>query len=292
MNTRNMRIPSNKVRDIERYCFLELATLYDEREIRQMVYMLFEAYLGWDMAQFLMHRNGTINQSDLLKFHWAVEYLKQHKPIQQIIGYTDFADCRINVNEDVLIPRPETEEIVNHLCKENLDNSQILDVCTGSGCIAIALAKHFPTATVHAIELSEKALTTAQSNAKNNNVAVTFHQMDILNPEFQQWNNATKFNLIVSNPPYVKESEKAAMQPNVLDYEPEMALFVSDNDPLVFYQAIAKFALNHLAPHGQLVFEINETLGKETCEMLSQLGFTPALHKDFRDRDRMVIATL
>ena len=291
MNTRHMHIPSNKVRDIERYCFLELGNLYDEREIRQMIYMLFEAYLGWDMVQFLMHRGDTINQSDLLKFHWAVEYLKQHKPIQQIIGYTQFCNCHIEVNEDVLIPRPETEEIVNYICQHNYSNATILDICTGSGCIAIALAKHFPTAQVDAIEFSEAAIKKAKANAEKNQVAINIQQIDVLSKNFQQFKPQQSYQLIVSNPPYVKESERKFMQANVLDYEPEIALFVSDNDPLIFYRSIANFALTHLTPNGYLIFEINETLGNETCNMLNDLGFKSTLHKDFRDKDRMIIAT-
>ena len=292
MNTRNMHIPSNKVRDIERYCFLELAPLYPEGEIRQMIYMLFEAYLGWDKVQYLVHRGETINQSDLLKFHWAVEALKHQKPIQQVIGYTEFCDCHIEINEDVLIPRPETEEIVHHLLQSKIHPTTILDICTGSGCIAIALAKNLPNAKVSAIDVSERALATAQRNITHNQVNINLHQLDVLDASFQHWNPTATYDLIISNPPYVKESERANMQLNVLNYEPDLALFVSDNDPLIFYRNIAQFAQAHLTPHGQLVFEINEALGHETCEMLQSLQFNTTLKQDFRDKDRMVIATL
>lgn len=290
MNTRNMHIPSNKVRDIERYCYMELAHNYEEGEIRQMVYMLFEAYLGWDKVQYLLHRGETINQSDLLKFHWAVEALKENKPIQQVIGYTDFCDCRIEVNGDVLIPRPETEEIVNTLLNAHRNPKRVLDICTGSGCIAIALTKGLKDADVEAIDVSERALKVAQRNVTSNQVEVKLHQIDVLSEDFQQWSGEVKYDLIVSNPPYVKESERVAMQANVLNYEPELALFVSDHNPLIFYRVIAEFAVNHLNSQGRLVFEINEALGKETCEMLQSMGFKTNLKQDFRDKDRMVEA--
>lgn len=289
MNTTDMHIPSNKVRDIERYFHSELSGLYPEGEIAMFVTMLFEAFLGWSKAQFLLHRDETINQSDLLRFHWAVEDLKKHRPIQHIIGHTDFCDCKIAVSPDVLIPRPETEEILLSVIARVPMQARILDLCTGSGCLAIALAKMRPEAQVFAADISEKALQLAAKNASENKVTVTFTQCDILNDEPQL--PYSLFDLIISNPPYVKESERKEMESNVLDYEPEIALFVPDEDPLRFYRAIAQYARRHLSKEGLLVLEINESLGKETSKLLQDAGFDTTLQKDFRDKDRSIIAT-
>lgn len=292
MNTTNMRIPSNRVRDIEQYFRNELSDIYPEGEIKMFVRMLFEAFLGWDMAQLLLHREGTINQSDLLKFHWAVEDLKKHRPIQHIIGHTEFCGLRIEVSPEVLIPRPETEEILlQFLNNKNTQTAPaILDLCTGSGCIAIALSKYFPEANVFGVDVSKKALQMAQKNAKNNNVEVNFVRCDILLDEPPL--PCTTFDYIFSNPPYVLDSERKEVQENVLGHEPSLALFVPDNDPLLFYRALGLYASKHLTKEGQLILEINEHLGRETCQLLQSLGFTTRLNKDFRDKDRSIIATL
>ena len=285
MNTTDLHIPSNKVRDIERYFITELRDIYAEGEIRMFVRMLFEAFLGWSQTELLLRREETVNQSDLLRFHWAVEDLKRHRPIQHIIGWTEHCGCRIEVTKGTLIPRPETEEIVNWTINhfsgfKNQDSKiRILDLCTGSGCIAIALAKHLPQAQVTAVDISEKALDVAKRNAETNNVAVDFLQADILSP------------FTIHNPPYVMDKERAVMQPNVLDWEPAQALFVPDSDPLLFYRAIADIAANHLAPDGILVLEINEQLGYETAALFARHGFATTLHSDFRSKTRMLTAT-
>ena len=295
MNTTNLHIPSNKVRDIERYFITELRDIYAEGEIRMFVRMLFEAFFGWSQTELLLRREETVNQSDLLHFHWAVEDLKRHRPIQHIIGWTELCGCRIEVTKDTLIPRPETEEIVNwtinHFSRfKNQDSKiRILDLCTGSGCIAIALAKHLPQAQVTAVDISEKALAVANRNDETNNVAVDFLQADILSP-FTIHNS--QFTLIISNPPYVMDKERAVMQPNVLDWEPAQALFVPDSDPLLFYRAIADIAANHLAPDGILVLEINEQLGYETTALFASHVFATTLHSDFRSKTRMLTATI
>lgn len=294
-NTTHMHIPSNRVRDIERYIRTELDELYPEGELRMFTQMLFEAYMGWSTAQLLLHRDDTINQSDLLKFHWAVEDLKQYRPIQHIIGYTDFCDCRIAVSPDVLIPRPETEEIVlkaTELLNDsgaNVQEGNFLDLCTGSGCIAIALAKQFPKAKVYAVDISTKALDLAQKNAERNHVAVEFVQSDILQETFAL--PCPTFDLIISNPPYIQEKERCNMERNVLEYEPSLALFVPDKDPLKFYRAIGLYALQHLTCKGLLILEINEHLGSATCQLLQSIGFVTQLLQDFRGKDRSIIAT-
>lgn len=294
MNTTEMHIPSNRVSDIERYFHSELDALYGDGEVKMFIRLLFEAFLGWSRAELLTHRCDTVNQSDLLRFHWAAEDLKRFRPIQHIIGWTEFCGCRIEVDRNTLIPRPETEEIVNWTINhfsgfKNQDSKiRILDLCTGSGCIAIALAKHLPQAQVTAVDISEKALDVARRNASANNVAVDFLQADILSP-FTIHNS--QFTLIISNPPYVMDKERAVMQPNVLDWEPAQALFVPDSDPLLFYRAIADIAANHLAPDGILVLEINEQLGYETDALFASHGFATTLHSDFRGKTRMLTAT-
>ena len=289
MNTTDMRIPSNRVRDIERYMHAELDAQYGEEEVRVFVGMLFEAFLGWDRAHLLLHREGTIDQSDLLRFHWAVEDLRQWRPIQHIVGYTDFCGCRIRVTPDVLVPRPETEEMVSWLCAQRAAcvPDSILDLCTGSGCIAIALKKAFPEAAVTAVDLSPAALALARRNAEENGTAVEFVEADVL--EGLKGVNG-RYGLIVSNPPYVRESERAMMAANVLDYDPAMALFVPDDAPLRFYRAIGAFAAGHLAPQGLLALEINEALAAETCALLQSQGFSTEVHEDFRGKPRMVTA--
>jgi release factor glutamine methyltransferase len=295
MNTTDMHIPSNRVRDIERYVHTELAGRYPDGELRMFVYMLFEAFLGWDKTQLLLHRDDTINQSDLLRFHWAVEDLKQFRPIQHIIGHTDFCGLRIRVTPDVLVPRPETEEIVarltDWLASRQAGHPAILDLCTGSGCIAIALKHRFPSAQVTAVDISPAALTIARDNAAANHTDIHFVEVDVLY-SMQLDALSSSYDLIVSNPPYVMEHERANMQPNVLNYDPALALFVPDSDPLRFYRAIGQYAATHLAPQGLLALEINQALPAETAQLLQALGFDTQLHHDFRSNPRCITASL
>ncbi len=291
MNTRNLRFRSNRVRDIASLFHEELDGMYGGGEVGVFLDMLFEAFLGWDKVRLLTSREQTIDQSDLLRFHWALEDLKRHRPIQHIIGYTDFCGCRIKVNPDVLVPRPETEEIVNWIITNHssLITHRCLDLCTGSGCIAIALKKAFPAADVTAVDVSPEALEIARQNAQNNGVDICFMQADVLNGVDGL---SGSYGLIVSNPPYVRDSERAQMAANVLDYDPALALFVPDDDPLRFYRAIATIAKEHLAENGQVVVEINEALGDETCAVFKAQGFTPKVHEDFRGKPRWVSAAL
>ena len=288
MNTRNLRFRSNRVRDILALMHEELDGMYGSGEVSAFGEMLFEAFFGWDRVRLLTSREQTIDQSDLLRFHWAIEDLKQYRPIQHIIGHVDFCGCRIAVSPDVLIPRPETEEMVEWIVKsEKWKAERMLDLCTGSGCIAIALKKAFPQAEVTAVDVSSKALAMARQNAENNGAAVHFVEEDVLDG-VNGFNGS--YGLIVSNPPYVMESEREQMQPNVLNYDPALALFVPD-DPLRFYKAIAAIAKEHLATDGLLVVEINEALASETCAVFEAQGFDPKVHEDFRGKPRWIRAT-
>ena len=289
MNTRNLRFRSNRVRDILSLFHEELDGMYGSGEVGVFLDMLFEAFLGWDKVRLLTSREQTIDQSDLLRFHLALEDLKQYRPIQHIIGYTDFCGCRIAVSSDVLIPRPETEEMVEWIVGSGQwAVGSILDLCTGSGCIPIALKKAFPQADVTAVEVSPAALDMARQNAINNDAAIEFIQADILTPQFSILDS--QFSIITSNPPYVMECERAQMQRNVLDYDPALALFVPDDDPLRFYKAIAAIAKKHLAEDGLLVVEINEALAMESSKVMAAAGFTPTIHNDFRGKARWISA--
>lgn len=288
MNTSELTFPSNIMTDIERHFVSTLEENYQKKEIHQFVMMLCEAYLGWDTTQYLLHRQEPINQSDLLKFHWALEDLKRNRPIQHIIGHTFFCGCTIRVDENVLIPRPETEEMVNFILKlfHGKAPKSIADLCTGSGCIAIALARFFPLATIHATDLSEAALKVAQTNATDNRVDIAFRKEDLLDHK----EGMTQYDLIVSNPPYICQKEIAEMRPNVLQYEPHTALFVEDSDPLIFYRALAHYATFQLGDDGVLVTEINEHLGEETRAVFQDCGFEAQIHQDFRGKERWIIA--
>ena len=272
-----------KVSNILSYFREELSAVADEREITSWYYISMEYLLVYNRSDCIINSNQILNKSQLSKIKQIVAELKTHKPIQYILGKTEFYGLKINVNEHTLIPRPETEQLVDWILKENFVAA--LDIGTGSGCIPIALAKH-TDAKVLAIDVSEDALLIAEENAKNNKVEIDFIHQDIL-----QTNSLQKVDLIVSNPPYVLESEKEKMQENVLDYEPELALFVEDKNPLIFYKKIASLAFNFLNENGKLFFEINAKFGKETIEMLVDIGFVNIeLKKDMNDKDRMIKA--
>lgn len=272
-----------KVSNILSYFRQELSAVADEREITSWYYISMEYLLVYNRSDCIINSNQVLNKSQLSKIKQIVAELKTNKPIQYILGKTEFYGLKIKVNEHTLIPRPETEQLVDWILKENFVAA--LDIGTGSGCIPIALAKH-KDAKVLAIDVSEDALLIAEENAKNNEVEIDFIHQDIL-----QTNSLQKVDLIVSNPPYVLESEKEKMQENVLDYEPELALFVEDKNPLIFYKKIASLAFNFLNENGKLFFEINAKFGKETIEMLADIGFVNIeLKKDMNDKDRMIKA--
>ena len=285
-----MRIPSNKVCDIERFAYRELEDIYNRNEIRTLLQMMFEHFLGWSVAHLLVSKNATINQSDLLKLNFAIKDLRAGKPIQYIIGSTEFCNLTLSVSPHTLIPRPETAELVYLIADKEKERQPqyILDLCTGSGCIAIALAKAFPAAKVFASDISAEALAVAKKNAECNKAEVSFVIADILREENPA---GESYDIIVSNPPYVREMEKVMMNRNVLDYEPHIALFVPDGDPLMFYRHIAEFASKHLRTGGKLYLEINEALGNETAALLEKQGYRPIIHKDSFGKDRMIEAS-
>lgn len=269
------------------YIERELAGLYPNTEIEGFTRIIFEAVCGWGFTEQVVKKHEQVSATDFGKIEAIVVRLKQFEPIQYILGETEFYGLRLKVNPSVLIPRPETEELVQWIIQGNLpENSRILDIGTGSGCIALSLKSHLKNIQVSGMDISEKALEVARQNALKNRLEVDFFQADVLSWEDFEWDF---YDVIVSNPPYIRESEKPQMHANVLEYEPENALFVSDGDPLLYYRSIAAFAKKHLVEKGLLFFEINENLGTEINELLVEYGFGDIeIRKDINGKFRMV----
>jgi len=273
-----------KVSNIIPYFKQQLSSIADTREIISWAYISIEHSLGYNRSDCIIHSDKDIPSEISDKIKQIVSNLKTKKPLQYILGETEFYGLKFKVNEHTLIPRPETEELVDWVLKEKFTSA--LDIGTGTGCIPIVLAKNI-NAIISAIDVSEDALLIARENAKINGVEISFLQQDILLTTV-----LPKVDLIVSNPPYVLELEKKLMLDNVLKYEPHFALFVSDNNPLVFYKKIALLAIESLSEGGKLFFEINEKFGRSTIAMLSEMGFVDIeLKKDINDKDRMLKAT-
>lgn len=266
-----------------------LQNIYEENEITTYYFMLLEFYAGLSKVDVLVHPYEKLPDSVKNSLSVAVDQLKTHKPIQYILGETLFFSNRFFVNEDVLIPRQETEELVDWIIlqADKTKKLQILDIGCGSGCIAISLAKALPNAQVSAVDISAKALQIAQKNAVINHATIDFIQKDILTTE----NLEGCFDIIVSNPPYVRNLEKEEIHKNVLQYEPHLALFVPDENPLLFYDKIADLARNALTQNGTLYFEINQYLGQQTTDLLLQKDFTAVeLRNDLQNNPRMIRA--
>lgn len=258
-------------------------------EIQSLFNLIIEYYLGISRLQFALDPDIKLTSEEFQKLNTAMLRLKNHEPLQYILGETEFFGLRFKVSPNTLIPRPETEELVAWIL-EDIENScnsiplNILDIGTGSGCIAISLAKNLPKSSVTAIDISSEALSVASNNSELNEVSVNFIQTDILQSKDLQ----EKFNIIVSNPPYVRVLEKAEMHRNVLENEPELALYVSDEDPLIFYRKITELARHHLSVGGSLYFEINQYLSKETEAVMKNAGFQTTLRKDIFGNFRML----
>ncbi|GAB3725506.1 peptide chain release factor N(5)-glutamine methyltransferase [Flavobacterium koreense] len=268
----------------------ELSPLYDEKEIESFFYIVLESFHNKKRIDLALNPEMEMDTVQLLRWESVLSDLKKEKPIQYILGETEFYGLPFLVNENTLIPRPETEELVEWILQsakyeEQSTKLNVLDIGTGSGCIAISLAKNLPNAQVAAIDVSEKALATAHKNAEINKVEVNFILKNILETESLD----EKYDIIVSNPPYVRNLEKQEIKPNVLEYEPHLALFVEDNDALLFYRKIAELAKKNLSENGKLYFEINQYLGKETVELLEEMGFKNiVLKNDIYGNDRMI----
>lgn len=284
--------------EAERKFIDSLKPIYDVQEAGSLAWLSINFISKMERAIYLSRKNEKIPDKDVHLLFQILKELNAGKPLQYILGETEFYGLVFNVNPSVLIPRPETEELVDWILNELRisdrisDKLKIIDIGTGSGCIPISLKKYLPHAEISAMDISAEGLNTAKLNAELNKINVNFIQDDILNPSNDQIVNS-QFNMIISNPPYITFSEKDQMMPNVLDHEPHIALFVSDDDPLVFYHAIADFAINHLQKQGSLFLEINENLGQQTSNLLEEKGFNNVeLRQDIRGKNRMIKAVL
>lgn len=270
--------------------FDSLKNIQEEQEIESFFFILTEYLHNLKRVDVALNPNFELSEDEVLEWNIILTDLLKEKPIQYITGEAWFYGLRFEVNENTLIPRPETEELVEWIIesqksKVKSQKLEILDIGTGTGCIPISVKTNLPQANVSAIDVSEKALEVAKRNAKINNVEINFIQTNIL--EVEDLNQ--HFDIIVSNPPYVRNIEKLEIKKNVLDYEPHLALFVEDTDALLFYRKIAHLALKNLTPNGLIFFEINQYLGKDTVELLENLGFKNIeLKKDIYGNDRMI----
>lgn len=275
------------LKDLNNIIYLELSKVYPESETKSLVHQIFAHVLNFSRFQFSINSSKQIELKDEIKIKNIVHELKEFKPIQYILGYTEFYNCKLKVNNHVLIPRPESEELVDWILKDKTrDHSNILDLGTGSGCLAIALAKHIHNSITIGLDISPEALETARQNAELNNVKINFIQHDILTGT--GFLEPGKFQLIVSNPPYVRESEKEYMRENVLNWEPASALFVPDSDPLIFYKKIIAASYRILAHGGYLFLEINENFPDEIKQLYQENDFADVvIAKDLSGRYRM-----
>ncbi|HOG19370.1 MAG TPA: peptide chain release factor N(5)-glutamine methyltransferase [Salinivirgaceae bacterium] len=266
-----------------------LAQIYEQSEIDALFFRLFEDIFDIQKFQIQLDYNNTVPEQQLEILLDSLSRLQTFEPLQYITQKAYFLDLELYVSPSVLIPRPETEELVKHVLRENIQKPKIIDIGTGSGCISISLAKFIYDSEVFAIDISKNAIDTTQLNATKYGVKINFKQLDIF--EISDSDFLPKFDIIVSNPPYVTESDKANMQNNVLLYEPKNALFVPDSSALKYYSAIAKFANTNLAKNGVIWVEINERFGSETCNVFAQYFSNVKLYNDFRDKPRFVRAT-
>ena len=269
----------------------ELQELYDEDEIKAIFLVVVAEKFGLNRTNYQLRKTDIVKEADKAEVLSILQNLKKHRPIQYILNKADFYGEVFQVNESVLIPRQETEELVDLIIKnhKSSQNLKIIDIGTGSGCIPITLSKHLNNALVTTIDISKEAIKTAQENAKNLKTQVQFINADIF--EWEYIFSDQQYNIIVSNPPYITPGEKQHMNQNVLAYEPELALFIEESAPLIFYDVISSFALKHLAPDGDLYFEINQYLGAEMKELMVKKGFEQVkLIKDINGADRIIHA--
>ncbi len=269
-----------------------LQTIYENREASTMANWVIEKLSGLNRVDRLINKQQSISDSNKLLLKKMTDELLAHRPIQYVLGEAWFLKQSFFVNESVLIPRPETEELVDWILRENAQmlGVRILDIGTGSGCIPITLKKQIPVSDIVSVDISSDAIAVANKNAIDLGASVRFLSMDFLDES--TWNDLPEIDIIVSNPPYIKLAEKTSMAQHVLDYEPSVALFVPDNDALIFYSAIAKFGKTHLSGNGCVYFEINEALGAETMALLTSSGYCCELKKDMQGKDRMIKAQL
>lgn len=289
-----MFVQQNTLAEALDYMKSNLVHKFSNSEIRTLQRTIFEEEFGCSASDLILGKDQRLSESDLLRVRAFVKRLLADEPLQYIIGHTIFGNLKIKCDARALIPRPETEELVFKILdnKNNfIENPKVLDVCTGSGCIALALKSHWPTAIVSALDISEDALSLAKENAENVCMDVNFLQVDALQLNDDMRLTSQNWDIIVSNPPYIPNKDKAIMHENVLAYEPALALFVEDFQPIVFYEKIIEFASKHLTPSGLLAFELHESYTDEVAECCSQNSFsTVEIFKDLQGKSRMLLA--
>ncbi len=282
----NDKLRDNLVSTFLDYLEQELSPIYEERERQNTIQWLFHDLKNWNRADLIMNKSSRLSESEILALHFNLKKLKQGEPIQYVVGTVDFFGLKLRVNPSVLIPRPETEELVKLIITENdIDNSDILDIGTGSGCIAISLKKIRPQWKVSALDVSVNTLNTAEQNARLNETHIQFEKCDILH----SYPLHGPFDIIVSNPPYVLDSDKSEMSDQVLKHEPHQALFVPDTDPLLFYRRILDIMPQILKPEGKIYFEIHESKGVEMRKLAEKYPVKNIhLYQDMQGKDRML----
>lgn len=283
-----MFVSDNSVKSVKHYFNERLKEVFSEREIRMMFQLSIEKRLNISPSELLLSDSVRMSESDLLFFRAIVKRLLNNEPFQYIHGETEFYGLRIKTDGRGLIPRPETEELVDWIIRsESGDIRKIVDVCSGSGCIALALKSKLPSTEVIGFDVSDGALELSKENTLLNSLIVSFKKVDVLTDSFPLEDHS--IDIIVSNPPYVKNSEKIGMQEHVLSYEPHLALFVEDESPLIFYDRIAVQAAQKLRSGGWLYFEINEKYGDEMIQLLKQYAFSDIeLKEDLQGKNRMI----
>ncbi len=279
------------VQETTYYILNQLRPLYGDSEASQVTDWMMEHITGSKKTERMLYKNEPLSAEEETRAKQYTERLLQQEPVQYVLNESWFCGLRFYVDNSVLIPRPETEELVEWVitnCKFPVDELKILDIGTGSGCIAIALKRRIRRAEVWACDTSAGALETAKKNADTLGTAINFMPLDFL--EQSTWESLPAFDIIISNPPYIPAKDKETMKRNVLEHEPAAALFVPDNDPLVFYKAIAEFGKTHLTKNGSIFTEIHEDLGKDTTAVFQQAGYTAEIKKDMQQKDRMIRA--
>jgi release factor glutamine methyltransferase len=281
----NHLIADNKVSTLRAYLIEKLQSSYDAREAGNLVQQLFEAYNGWSRTEVVMNAEQRMGESELLRYHFALKRLLNHEPIQYILGYAWFLDVQLEVGPGVLIPRPETEELVRLIAERNTQsNPRILDVGTGSGCIAIAIKNLIPGANVTALDVSDEALILAPRNAERLAVEIDFLKMDILSTHPQK-----TYDIIVSNPPYIPRNEQKIMARRVTEHEPHLALFTEDADALIFYRRLMELTPDLLTNGGQVFCEIHEQMASPLLELATNYAIqSPEVHVDMQGKNRMM----
>jgi release factor glutamine methyltransferase len=281
-----MFVADNRLSSARAYFNEQLTAQFSATECKQMWQQILYKRFHWTPTELLLKQDERLSESDLLYIRSFVKRLQAHEPFQHILGEVFFSDLLLKSDARALVPRPETEELIDLIQKQRQDFSQIVDVCTGSGCIALALKSKFPQAEVLGLDLSHEAIALATENARFTNLDVDFQVIDIFD-----WQPTQNFDLLVSNPPYIPQAEKAQMQANVLQYEPHMALFVPDQAPLLFYERLQVLAKNHLAKGGWLALEIHEEFATPTQALFETPDYINLeIYRDLQGKNRMLLA--